>query len=251
MGIAPPDFPLPLFPCSKQRHNKLWRQQGDACLQLPVEDPAGSGDFLPETLDSTPEAPLPCLDDDARPGLPDSRALGGAALPCCFRRLPDPLLHPPSDETTSVVRLDDLERDALLEEAAEATEACGPAIPPQEASRPCEKEVKKKLEFRSPKASSPPQVEDMEGEEAPGAGRWGPPPSQPDKSLLNRENLNNNNSKRSCPEDFEVGSPAARLACPLPAGAAAGGGWAHRVRALQGSSGGQHLWLSFLLFFLF
>ncbi|XP_039091702.1 protein phosphatase Slingshot homolog 1 isoform X2 [Hyaena hyaena] len=192
-----------ILDASKQRHNKLWRQQGDACLQLPVEDPTGSGDFLPETLDSTPEAPLPCLEDDARPGLPDSRALGGAALPCCFRRLPDPLLHPPSDETASMVRLDDLERDALLEEAAEATEACGPAIPPQEASRPCEKEVKKKLEFRSPKASSPPQVEDMEGEEAPGAGRWGRPPSQPDKSLLNRENLNNNNSKRSCPEDFE------------------------------------------------
>uniref|UniRef100_A0A673VDJ9 Protein phosphatase Slingshot homolog 1 n=1 Tax=Suricata suricatta TaxID=37032 RepID=A0A673VDJ9_SURSU len=192
-----------ILDASKQRHNKLWRQQGDACLQPPVEDPAGSGDFLPETLDGTPEAQLPCLDDDAQPGLPDSRAPGGATLPCCFRHLSDPLLHPSGDETGSLVHLEDLERDALLEEAAEATEACRPATHPEEASGPCEKEVKKKLEFGSPKASSPPQVEDMEGEEAPRAGRWGRPPPQPDKSLLNRENLNNNNSKRSCPEDFE------------------------------------------------
>ncbi|XP_058547034.1 protein phosphatase Slingshot homolog 1 isoform X4 [Neofelis nebulosa] len=194
-----------ILDASKQRHNKLWRQQGDTCLQPPTEDPSGSGDFLPETLDGTPEAQLPCLDDAAQPGFPDSRAPGGAALPCCFRRLSDPLLHPPSGETRSVVHLEDLERDALLEEAAEATEAHRPAAHPQEASGPCEKEVKKKLEFGSPKARSgwSPQVEEMEGEEAPGAGRWGRPPPQLDQSLLNRENLNNNNSKRSCPEDFE------------------------------------------------
>ncbi|XP_040299578.1 protein phosphatase Slingshot homolog 1 isoform X1 [Herpailurus yagouaroundi] len=194
-----------ILDASKQRHNKLWRQQGDTCLQPPMEDPTGSGDFLPETLDGTPEAQLPCLDDAAQPGFPDSRAPGGAALPCCFRRLSDPLLHPPSGETRSVVHLEDLERDALLEEAAEATEAHRLAAHPQEASGPCEKEVKKKLEFGSPKARSgwSPQVEEMEGEEAPGAGRWGRPPPQLDQSLLDRENLNNNNSKRSCPEDFE------------------------------------------------
>ncbi|XP_045314198.1 protein phosphatase Slingshot homolog 1 isoform X4 [Leopardus geoffroyi] len=129
-----------ILDASKQRHNKLWRQQGDTCLQPPMEDPTGSGDFLPETLDGTPEAQLPCLDDAAQPGFPDSRAPGGAALPCCFRRLSDPLLHPPSGETRSVVHLEDLERDALLEEAAEATEAHGPTAHPQEASGPCEKE---------------------------------------------------------------------------------------------------------------
>ncbi|XP_040299581.1 protein phosphatase Slingshot homolog 1 isoform X4 [Herpailurus yagouaroundi] len=129
-----------ILDASKQRHNKLWRQQGDTCLQPPMEDPTGSGDFLPETLDGTPEAQLPCLDDAAQPGFPDSRAPGGAALPCCFRRLSDPLLHPPSGETRSVVHLEDLERDALLEEAAEATEAHRLAAHPQEASGPCEKE---------------------------------------------------------------------------------------------------------------
>lgn len=211
-ALAPDDFPLPFVPRSKQRHNKLWRQQSKTCLQQPVDDPAGSGDFLPETLDGTPEARLPCLDDASQPGFPDSGAPGGPTLPCCFRRLSDPLLHSPNDETGSVVHLEDLERDAVLEEVAELTEAHTPPRHPQEASGLCEKEVKKKLEFGSPKArsGSSPQVEEMEGEEAPGAGQWGRPLPQLDKGGLNRENLNNNNSKRSCPDDFEVGKGGRR-----------------------------------------
>ncbi|XP_027431303.1 protein phosphatase Slingshot homolog 1 isoform X1 [Zalophus californianus] len=194
-----------ILDASKQRHNKLWRQQSETCLQQPADDPAGSGGFLPETLDGTLEARLPCPDDAAQPAFPDSGAPGGPTLPCCFRRLSDPLLPSPNDEPGSLVHLEDLERDALLEEAAEPTEAHTPARHPQEASGLCEKEVRKKLESGSPKAQSGSlqQVEEMEGEEAPGAGRWGRPPPQPDKSLLNRENLNNNNSKRSCPDDFE------------------------------------------------
>uniref|UniRef100_A0A8C3YS53 Protein phosphatase Slingshot homolog 1 n=1 Tax=Catagonus wagneri TaxID=51154 RepID=A0A8C3YS53_9CETA len=190
-----------ILDASKQRHNKLWRQQSDSCLQQPVDDPAAPGDFLPETLDSTPEAQPPCLDDATQPGL-------GPPLPCCFRRLSDPLLPSPSDEGGGLVQLEDLEREALLEEATQPEEASRAARLPQEGPGLCEKDVKKKLEFGSPRARgsslSSPQVEDMEREEAllPGAGRWGRPATQPD-NLLNRENLNNNNSKRSCPDDFE------------------------------------------------
>lgn len=192
---------------------------------------------MPETLDGAPEAQLPCLDDAAQPGFPDSGAPGGPTLPCCFRRLSDPLLHSPSDETGSLVHLEDLERDALLEEPAEPAEAHTPARHPQEASGLCEKEVKKKLEFGSPKvlSGSSPQVEEMEGEEVSGAGQWGRPPPQLEKSLLNRENLNNNNSKRSCPEDFEVGNGAAWRAAGItgawlrvPGSAGALWGWAVR-----------------------
>ncbi|XP_032953313.1 protein phosphatase Slingshot homolog 1 isoform X1 [Rhinolophus ferrumequinum] len=189
-----------ILDASKQRHNKLWRQQTESCLQQPVDDPAGPGDFLPETLDGTrPEARLPCSDDAAQPGFPGSRAPGRPTLPCCFRRLSDPLLHSPSDETGSLVQLEDLEKGALSEEAAQ------PARPPEEGPRLCEKEGKKKRELGSLKTRSGPlpQVEEMEREEVPGAGRWGRPPTQLDKNLLNRENLNNNNSKRSCPDDFE------------------------------------------------
>ena len=184
---------------SKQRHNKLWRQQ-------PVDDPAGPGDFLPETLDGTPEAQPPCLDAAAQPAFPGSGALGGPALPCCLRRLSDPLLHCPRDETGGWVHLEDVERDALLEEAAQPAEPSEPAAHPPEGPGLCEKEVRKKLEFGSPQArgGSSPQVEEMEREEALGAGKWGQPVTQLD-NLLNWENLNNNNSKRSCPDDFEVG----------------------------------------------
>ncbi|VCX41004.1 unnamed protein product [Gulo gulo] len=194
-----------ILDASKQRHNKLWRQQSETCLQQPADGPAESGDFLPETLDGAPEARLPCLDDAAQPGFPDSGAPGGPTPPCCFRRLSDPLLHSAGDDTGSLVHLEDLERDALLEEPAEPAEAHTPARHPQEASGLCEKEVKKKLEFGSPKvpSGSSPQVEEMEGEEVPRAGQWGRPPPQLEKNLLNRENLNNNNSKRTCPEDFE------------------------------------------------
>ncbi|XP_073079789.1 protein phosphatase Slingshot homolog 1 isoform X5 [Manis javanica] len=199
-----------ILDASKQRHNKLWRQQTKSCLQQPVDDPAGPGDFLPETLDDTPEGQLPCLDDAAQPGFPGSRSSGGPALPCCFRRLSDPVLHSLNDETASVVPLEDLERDALLGETAQPAEGHKPARHAQEGSGLCEKEMKKKLEFGSPEArcGSLPQVEEMEREEGPGGGRWGQPPAQLDKTLLNCENLNNNNSKRSCPDDFE--------ACPEP-----------------------------------
>ncbi|KAF6083138.1 slingshot protein phosphatase 1 [Phyllostomus discolor] len=197
-----------ILDASKQRHNKLWRQQTESCLQQPADDLVGSGDFLPETLDDTPEARLPCLDDAAQPAFPGSRAPGGGgpSLSCCFRRLSDPLLHSPNDEMGSLVQLEDLEKDALSEEATPPSEeAHKPARPPQGGPGLCEKEAKKKPESRSLKAQRgpSPQVEEMEREETPGAGRWGRSPPQLDKNLLNRENLNNNNSKRSCPDDFE------------------------------------------------
>ncbi|XP_064128386.1 protein phosphatase Slingshot homolog 1 isoform X3 [Loxodonta africana] len=188
-----------ILDASKQRHNKLWRQQTENSLQQVTEDPAGPGDFLPEALDDSLEPRLPGLDDAAQRGLP-----GGPTVPCCFQRLSDPLLHSPDNGTDGSVQLDNPERDTLLEEAAHPAEAHMPARQSPEGSGLCEKEVKK-LEFGIPRAriGSLPQVEEMEREEGPAAGRWGRPHTQLEKNLLNRENLNNNNSKRSCPEDFE------------------------------------------------
>uniref|UniRef100_A0A8C2VNE7 Protein phosphatase Slingshot homolog 1 n=1 Tax=Chinchilla lanigera TaxID=34839 RepID=A0A8C2VNE7_CHILA len=189
-----------ILDASKQRHNKLWRQQP------PVDDPAEPSGFSPETLDGTPaDSRLSCLDDAAPPGLPGSPSPGGPALPCCFRRLSDPLLPSPNYDTGGLVHLEDLERDALLEDATQPAEAPRLARRAQEGAALCEKDVKKRLEFGSPRAhsGSSPQVEEMEREEGPRSGRRARPPSQPDRSPLNWENLNNNNSKRSCPDDFE------------------------------------------------
>ncbi|XP_004709697.2 protein phosphatase Slingshot homolog 1 [Echinops telfairi] len=164
-----------ILDASKQRHNKLWRQQTGSSLQQASGDPMGPGDSLPEALDSSLDARLPNLD---------------TAAACCFRRLSDPLLQPPGSKTGSSVHLDELERDVQLEETAQLLEG----------SRLCTKDLKKKLEFGS---SLPPQEEVDKGEEGPAAGKWGQTCRRPDASLLDRENINNNNSKRGCPEDFE------------------------------------------------
>ncbi|XP_012586629.1 PREDICTED: protein phosphatase Slingshot homolog 1 isoform X2 [Condylura cristata] len=191
-----------ILDASKQRHNKLWRQQAESCLQQPAGDPAGPGDSLPETLDSTPETRLPCASDPTQPAFP-GRAAGSPGLPCCSRRLSDPFLPSPGDEAGGLGQPGELERDALLEEAAAPAQDHRPARQPQDGPALCEKEVKKRLEFGSPAARGGSLPQDREREEAPGAERGARPPAQPQQAPLNRENLNNNNSKRSCPEDFE------------------------------------------------
>ncbi|XP_031193318.1 protein phosphatase Slingshot homolog 1 isoform X1 [Mastomys coucha] len=188
-----------ILDASKQRHNKLWRQQ-------PADDTvAEPSEFLPETLDGALDTRLPCLDDTTHPGLPRSLVPGGPSLPCCFRRLSDPLLLPHHDDAGDLVHLEDLERDALLEDEAQPAEVHKLVQHPQEGSKLCEKDVKRKLEFESPKACSGslPQVEELEKDGGPITGRWRRASTQLDRNLLDQENLNNNNSKRSCPDDFE------------------------------------------------
>ncbi|XP_006894958.1 PREDICTED: protein phosphatase Slingshot homolog 1 [Elephantulus edwardii] len=194
-----------ILDASKQRHNKLWRQQSGSTLQPAGGNPANPGDFLPEALDGSLDAQLQGLDDAAHPGLPSRGASGGPTAPCYFRRLSDPLLHSPDEDAGSLVQLDDLERDALVEEAPPLAEPCMPTLQPAEGSRLCEQEVKKKLDFGIPSAQhgSLAPVEEMEREGCPAVGSAGRAPTQLDKNLLNRENINNNNSKQSCPEDFE------------------------------------------------
>lgn len=164
---------------------------------------------MPETLDGALDTRLPCLDDTTHPGLPRSLAPGGPSLPCCFRRLSDPLFLPHREDVGDLVHLEDLERDALLAEEAEAQPAEVHKLVqhPPEGPRPCEKDVKRKLEFGSTKgrSGSLPQVDELEKDGGPRAGRWRRGSTQLDRSLIDQENLNNNNSKRSCPDDFEVG----------------------------------------------
>ncbi|KAM5239002.1 protein phosphatase Slingshot homolog 1 isoform 2-T2 [Ctenodactylus gundi] len=193
-----------ILDASKQRHNKLWRQQAESSLQQPVDEPTEPSNFLPGILDGIPDAQLPSLDDVTQPGLPGSQSPEEPTLPCCFRRLSDPLLPPPADDTGSLVHLEDLEKDALLEFAAQPTEAHKLARHPQAGIGLGERDAKKRLEFGIPevRSSSLPQVEEMEKERGPRSGQWGWPLTPPNGSLLNRENLNNNNSKRSRPEDF-------------------------------------------------
>ncbi|XP_065595367.1 protein phosphatase Slingshot homolog 1 [Cyrtonyx montezumae] len=210
-----------ILDASKQRHNKLWKQQADSNLPQSTDGTAGSGDFLLETLDIDLENRLADLDTPSQSAYLDNRA--GTELPVgfhyCFRRLSDTLLENrgPGDRG-SFCHVEELERDALTERAASLARQ-PPAVPPEVAEGPepaqplaelssfCEKEVKKKWDFSPRKArmvlGAGEPGEDGIREENP-MEKWKRRLSvHKEESRLNRENLNNNNSKRSCPEDFE------------------------------------------------
>ncbi|NXJ82181.1 SSH1 phosphatase, partial [Trogon melanurus] len=204
-----------ILDASKQRHNKLWKQQAESNLPPHTDGTAGSGDFLLESLDIDLENRLADLDAPSQPAYLDNRA--GAEVPVgfnyCFRRLSDTLLGNkiPGDRE-GFFHVEEVERDALAERAASLvgqplsvlSEPGKGAEPPAELSGFCEKEVKKKLEFspRKGRVALDPG-EDGIREENP-MEKWKRRLSMhKEESRLNRENLNNNNSKRSCPEDFE------------------------------------------------
>ncbi|NXD12632.1 SSH1 phosphatase, partial [Nothocercus nigrocapillus] len=214
-----------ILDASKQRHNKLWKQQAESNLPQSTDGPAGPGDILLESLDIDLENRLADLDTPSQPAFLDNRGSAEVAVGFgyCFRRLSDTLLENkiPGDRE-GFFQVEELERDAVAErtdslvgqplsassdgrvETAKALEAAEPVT---ELSSFCEKEVKKKLEFSPRKGRIVPGPRDLgeDGvrEENP-MEKWKRRLStHKEESRLNRENLNNNNSKRSCPEDFE------------------------------------------------
>ncbi|KFV77344.1 Protein phosphatase Slingshot 1, partial [Dryobates pubescens] len=172
-----------ILDASKQRHNKLWKQQAESNLPQTTDDPTGSGDFLLESLDIDLENRLAELDAPSQPAFLDNRAgtEGPGGFGYCFPPLPDPL--------RGVGR--------PLE----------PAEPLVELGSFTEKEVKRKLDFsprRGRMVLGPRDAGEESSREENPAEKWKRRLSaHKEESRLNRENLNNNNSKRSCPEDFE------------------------------------------------
>ncbi|KFZ68732.1 Protein phosphatase Slingshot 1, partial [Podiceps cristatus] len=215
-----------ILDASKQRHNKLWKQQAESNLPQNTDGTPGSGDFLLESLDIDLENRLADLDTPSQSAFLDNRASTDMSVGFnyCFRRLSDTLLENkiPSDRE-GFFHVEELERDALAERAAslvgqplstpsegrllEPAKALETAEPLAELSSFSEKEVKKKLDFSPRKGrivlGPGDPGEDGVREENP-MEKWKRRLSMhKEESRLNRENLNNNNSKRSCPEDFE------------------------------------------------
>lgn len=194
-------------PGSKQRHNKLWRQQSQDSLPPNVDGSGGPSDFLLESLEVDLDLPCPS------PRLDDPLSQETAGCHDCFRRLSDSL--PGAQE--AFFQVEDLEREVLLEEEAEAAVELPFLKFVERLKRPetvqgpglDEKVAKRKPEAGLPKeGAGPRRVASEEGaapEEKP-LERWKRRSSAQEEggSRLNWENLNNNNSKRSCPEDFEV-----------------------------------------------
>ncbi|XP_067395584.1 protein phosphatase Slingshot homolog 1 [Emydura macquarii macquarii] len=213
-----------ILDASKQRHNKLWKQQAESNLPQNADGSTGPNDFLLDSLDIDLENRLSDLDGPSQSTYLDNRANTEAmGFHYCFRRLSDSLLENklPSDGEI-FFQVEDLEQDVLSEQAnllvgrsppvppeaaAETVKAKQKVEPLAELSSFCEKEVKKKLESSMPKGRSmsshaDPGKESIR-EENP-VERWKRRLSvHKEENLLNRENLNNNNSKRSCPEEFE------------------------------------------------
>ncbi|XP_054852148.1 protein phosphatase Slingshot homolog 1 [Eublepharis macularius] len=198
-----------ILDASKQRHNKLWKQQSENRLTQNSDGSSGPNAFLLENLEVD-------LDPPCQPASADPRASQEAVgFHYCFRRLSDSL--PGNRE--SFFQGEDPERDVLLEEADVAADLPFPDFSNKaaverwkgkeraEVSGLREKPAKKKSEISLLKDVAMPSlaVPEEEGsrEEKP-IERWKRRSSmQEEESRLNCENLNNNNSKRSCPEDFE------------------------------------------------
>lgn len=213
-----------VFFLSKQRHNKLWKQQAESNLPQSTDGTTGSGDFLLESLDIDLENRLADLDTPSQSAFLDNRTGTDVSVGFnyCFRRLSDTLLENklPGDRE-GFFPVEELERDALAERDAvlvgqpvsapaegrlpELAKALGTSEPLAELGSFTEKEVKKKLDFSPRKGRIVLDPgEDSVREENP-MEKWKRRLSMhKEESRLNRENLNNNNSKRSCPEDFEV-----------------------------------------------
>ncbi|NWR29986.1 SSH1 phosphatase, partial [Tachuris rubrigastra] len=201
----------------QQRHNKLWKQQAESNVPQHTDGSTGSGDFLLESLDIDLENRLADLDMPSQSGYLDNRAStdGSGGLDYCFRRLSDTLLENkvPRDRE-SFFHMEQLERDALVGpppsalpqgRLLEMRKAPERAEPQAELGSCCEREVKRKMDFspRKGRMGLGEPGEDGVREENP-MEKWKRRLSvHKEESRLNRENLNNNNSKRSCPEDFE------------------------------------------------
>uniref|UniRef100_A0A8C3VAP4 Protein phosphatase Slingshot homolog 1 n=1 Tax=Catharus ustulatus TaxID=91951 RepID=A0A8C3VAP4_CATUS len=199
-----------ILDASKQRHNKLWKQQAESNLPQNTDGTTGSGDFLLESLDIDLENRLADLDMPSQSAYLDNRGSDGSVgFHYCFRRLSDTLLENkiPGDRE-GFFHMEQLEREALVGQAPSApSQGRAPerAEPLAELGGFCEKEAKKKLDFspRKGRMVLGEPGEDGVREENP-MEKWKRRLSMhKEESRLNRENLNNNNSKRSCPEDFE------------------------------------------------
>ncbi|NWI50888.1 SSH1 phosphatase, partial [Calyptomena viridis] len=200
-----------ILDASKQRHNKLWKQQAESNLPQNTDGTTAAGDFLMESLDINLENRLADLDMPSQSRYLDNRA--GSAVPVgldyCFQRLSDTLLENkiPGDRE-GFFHVEQLEQDALVGQPSSAL-SLGRLLEVgkkraellAEPGSFCKKEAKKRMDLspRKGRIVLEEPGEDSVREES-GREKW---KQHKEESKLSRDSLNNNNSKRSCPEDLE------------------------------------------------
>uniref|UniRef100_A0A8C6YD27 Protein phosphatase Slingshot homolog 1 n=1 Tax=Naja naja TaxID=35670 RepID=A0A8C6YD27_NAJNA len=182
-----------ILDASKQRHNKLWKQQAGGGFSPSSESSTGPTDFLLDSLEDVdlgPPSPPLCTDRRT--------PLELVGLHYCLRRLSDSLPGP----RELCLQVEDLEADSILEEELLGhLQAAEPDIQGEaELSSAADPESHQKAQAGQPGEGKAPRLLLSEVEKP--LERW-------KRRLVdgegrpNCENLNNNNSKRSCPDDFE------------------------------------------------
>nr|XP_060642098.1 protein phosphatase Slingshot homolog 1 isoform X1 [Anolis sagrei ordinatus] len=160
-----------ILDASKQRHNKLWKQQPEDHRPQNVDSSNGPEDFLLDCLDAEPED-----------------------FQHCFRCLPDAF---PGDKE-AFFPAEDLQKDVLLDEADPDTD-----LPFLGSSSKSEEENPTDKEIAEEKKAPRKDITKPEDREKP-LERWKRHSSGPEEeSRANCESSSSSNSKRSCPEDFE------------------------------------------------
>ncbi|KAL2100507.1 hypothetical protein ACEWY4_004901 [Coilia grayii] len=222
-----------ILDASKQRHNKLWQPEG------------GGGEM--------PEGGAECCGPEGEEGVPAWVREGGASASphCCgggvemapldqlnynyyFRRLSDTALD--SEPSTPVrgppllglervfIEIEDVERDALLDDEGFPTPALGPPLGEGTAAQTCGRlepleDMRLRLEFSTVEEEDEEEAQKEEAEMAAlasGAAEGGPDGGAVSRSAsgsslsnlnrFNNENANNSNrlaNKRSCPPAFD------------------------------------------------
>ncbi|XP_026575210.1 protein phosphatase Slingshot homolog 1 [Pseudonaja textilis] len=179
-----------ILDASKQRHNKLWKQQAGGGFCPSLESSAGPTDFLLgslEDVDLGPPSPPLCTDHRT--------PLELVGLHYCLRRLSDSLPGPQE----LCLQVEDLEADSILEKEEEEEELLGQLQGEAELSSTADPESHQKASAGQPGEGAAPRL--RLSEEKP-LERWKRRLVDGESRPIG-ENLNNNNSKRSCPDDFE------------------------------------------------
>ncbi|XP_069475559.1 protein phosphatase Slingshot homolog 1 [Ambystoma mexicanum] len=210
-----------ILDASKQRHNKLWKHmesnmaasENDTTVpsmyQSDILDAALQGNLCEEC---NMDAAQPCTHSYSKDNLPPLE------LAYTFKSLSESCLEKKGE--AGDVQIEDLERDSILDEESTAgkhsmvsyefKEEINPKLKPEPLAEKvdfCDTEVRKKLDFLNnseiksidlnlnPESSKLQEQMPKELQKTFSVGK--------DEDRINTENANNNNSKRSYPDEFE------------------------------------------------
>ncbi|XP_078523528.1 protein phosphatase Slingshot homolog 1 isoform X1 [Lissotriton helveticus] len=211
-----------ILDASKQRHNKLWKQR-ECNMGTSENDTTMPNTFQSENMDAASEhGQCDACNMDAGYHCSKSHSKDNLAAPevsCNFRSLAESHLENTGQDGTMLI--EELERDAMLDDESSVDKntiisygvkgKINPNLKLESLAGKIDfsdKDVRKQLDFQNNSDSK--SIDFNLNPENATSKQESPKKAQTnisdgnDQNQLNTENANNNNSKRSYPEDFEV-----------------------------------------------